>query len=81
MEMEIEKHKNILLSVAIMHPQNSNLRKLAKTLWILKNFKIIKIWKIMKTYNIKNMMIFKIKILNKLKINKISKIIIIEINF
>ena len=35
----------------------------------------------MKTYNIKNMMIFKIKILNKLKINKISKIIIIEINF
>ena len=60
---------------------NSNLRKRAKTLWILKNFKIIKIWKIMKTYNIKNMMIFKIKILNKLKINKISKIIIIEINF
>lgn len=30
--MEIEKHKNILLSVAVMHPQNSNLRKLISTL-------------------------------------------------
>lgn len=30
--MEIVKHKDILLSVAIMHPENANLRKLISTL-------------------------------------------------